>query len=84
MKTPCKTLRACRVFVYVFMRCSVYFARELLLRLLYTPALIAPAADTASKANHKARLLLSPVEAVLSRVLLFGLLSVRLVGMLVE
>ena len=44
-----------------FMFSHVYFARELLLRLLYTPALIAPAADTASKASHKIRLLLSPV-----------------------
>lgn len=38
------------------MFCSVYFAQELLLRLLYMPV-----TDTVNKANHKVRFLLSPV-----------------------
>ena len=43
------------------MFCCVYFAWELLLRLLYTHVPITPATDTANRANHSAGLLLSPV-----------------------
>ena len=60
-KHPARFCRPAGCLRSVILFCSVSCYRELLLRLLYTSAPITPAADTASRANHTARLLLSPV-----------------------
>ena len=52
-----------RGLLFCFKFYSVYFARELLLRLLYTPVAIR-AADIANEANHSTKLLLSPVYGI--------------------
>ena len=60
-KHPAGFCRPAGCLLSVILFCSVSCYRELLLRLLYTPAPITPAANTASRANHTVRLLLSPV-----------------------
>lgn len=82
-QTPFRARNPAGCLLFVFMFYSVYFVRELLLRLLYTPVPATPAADTASKANHKARLLLSPVFGLFV-VLTLELLSVGSFGSVMD
>ena len=60
-KHPARFCRLAGCLRSVILFCSVSCYRELLLRLLYTPAPITPAADTVNRANHSAKWLLSPV-----------------------
>ena len=77
IKAPCRITRPAGCLLSVSIFCSVYYTYELLLRLLYTPTKITATTDTASRTNHKARLLLSPV-CMFVVVSFFELLSVVL------